>query len=130
MRMMQDIVEKVQGEIRQERSEREKTEEQLLNLYRFTCPKLATLQRTFTKALFGDAYSPNTMCGPLPAGTTEVLEKDRFGKVCRRLTVAQHKANVASFQGVLDWYFEYPPLFRDCPGTKRPALIKDVAQLA
>jgi hypothetical protein len=97
---------------------------------RFTCPKLATLQRTFTKALFGDAYSPNTMCGPLPAGTTEVLEKDRFGKTCKLLTVAQHKANVASFQGVLDWYFEYPALFRDCPGAKRPALITDVAQLA
>jgi hypothetical protein len=56
--------------------------------------------------------------------------KDRFGKECKLLTVAQHKANVASFQGVLDWYFEYPALFRDCPGAKRPALITDVAQLA
>jgi hypothetical protein len=97
---------------------------------RFTCPKIATLQRTFTKALFGDAYSPNTMCGPLPAGATEVLEKDRFGKVCRILTIAQHKANVAYFQGVLDWYFEYPALFRDCPGAKRPSLIADATQLA
>jgi hypothetical protein len=97
---------------------------------RFTCPLLTTIQRTFTKTLFGDAYSPNTMCGPLPAGTTEVLLKDRFGKECKLLTVAQHKANVASFQGVLDWYFEYPALFRDCPGAKRPALITDVAQLA
>jgi hypothetical protein len=97
---------------------------------RFTCPQIATLKRTFTKSLFGDAYSPNTMCGPLPVGTTEVLEKDRFGKVCKLLTVAQHKANVASFQGVLKSYFEYPALFRDCPGAKRPALITDVAQLA
>jgi hypothetical protein len=70
------------------------------------------------------------MCGPLPAGTKEVLEKDRFGKECKLLTVAQHKANVASFQGVLKSYFEYPALFRDCPGAKRPALITDVAQLA
>jgi hypothetical protein len=97
---------------------------------RFTCPQLATLQRTFTKSLFGDAYSPNTMCGPLPAGTKDILEKDRFGKVCKVLTVEQHKANVALFQGVLDWYYEYPALFRDCPGAKRPSLITDTAQLA
>jgi hypothetical protein len=95
-----------------------------------TCLHLSTLARTFTKNLWGDAYSPNTMCAPLPPGTTEVLEKDRFGKLCRVLTVAEHRTNVAYFQSVLDSYFEYPALFRDCPGAKRPALIASAPQLA
>jgi hypothetical protein len=95
-----------------------------------TCLHLATLSRTFTKSLHGDAYSPNTMCAPLPAGTAEVLQKDRFGKLCKVLTIAEHKANVAYFQGVLASYFEYPALFRDCPGAKRPPLLSDATQLA
>jgi hypothetical protein len=95
-----------------------------------TCQDLASLKRTFTKSLHGDAYSPNTMCAPLPPGTSEVLHKDRFGKLCRVLTLAEHRANVAYFQGVLASYFEYPALFRDCPGAKRPALLSGAAQLA
>jgi hypothetical protein len=95
-----------------------------------TCPNLAALSRTFTKSLHGDAYSPNTMCAPLPAGTSEVLQKDRFGKICRVLTIPEHKANVAYFQSVLSSYFEYPALFRDCAGARRPALLRDAAQLA
>jgi hypothetical protein len=95
-----------------------------------TCPNLASLSRTFKKSLHGDAYSPNTMCAPLPDGTSEVLQKDRFGKVCRVLTLPEHKSNVAYFQGVLSSYFEYPALFRDCPGAKRPALLTGATQLA
>merc|ERR1711998_2635 len=42
--MEEDIVHKVQGEIQQERSEREKTEEQLLQLLDQTCNKLCAAQ--------------------------------------------------------------------------------------
>jgi len=99
---------------------------------KYTCPKLgASLPRTFTKFLSGDAYSPNTVCAPVPAGTTSVLEKDRFGMKCKILTLPEHDENVVWFQQHLLSYFEFPAVWSRCKGLNRiPLLGSDLAALS
>lgn len=95
-----------------------------------TCP-LIQLPRTYSSVMIGDAYSPNAMCAPVPAGTTQVLHKDRFGKLCKFITLPEHAANLAYFQSAIKSYYEYPALFSPCVGLHRePILGHDVNTLA
>lgn len=95
----------------------------------FTCP-LITLPRTYTSVMVGDAYSPNSMCAPVPAGTTAVLYKDRFGKLCELITVQQHLANLAFLTSTMASYYEYPALYSPCKGGQRAAVLGTPEQLA
>jgi hypothetical protein len=89
-----------------------------------TCWKMgASMPRVFTKALHGDAYSPNTVCSAVPPGWNFVLEKDRFGAKCKFLTLDQHGQNVKWFQENLKSYFEFPPIFSRCTGLSRDPLL-------
>jgi len=98
----------------------------------YTCPKLgASMPRPFQKPLFGDAYSPNTVCAAVPPGWNFVLEKDRFGNKCSFLTLPQHSENVKWFQDHIASYFEFPAIFSKCSGLSRlPILGSDPATLA
>lgn len=88
-----------------------------------TCPQLPpTRPRTYASRMHGDSYSPNTMCAPVPAGTVDVLYKDRFGKVCKVISLQEHQANVAYFQSVLASYYEFPALFSTCASARSPLL--------
>lgn len=73
--------------------------------------------------MFGDAYSPNTMCASLPSGTTHILHKDQFGSTCKWLTVAEHMKNVHWMQQNLADYFEFPAAFSPCQNLTRPPLL-------
>jgi hypothetical protein len=96
----------------------------------FTCP-LIQLPRTYTSVMMGDAYSPNVMCAPVPAGTKQVLHKDRFGKLCKFISLQEHAANLAYFRSAIKSYYEYPALFSPCEGLHRaPVLGRDVSTLA
>lgn len=89
-----------------------------------TCAKMgANLVRSFAKPLFGDAYSPNTICSNVPKGWNFVLEKDRFGQKCKILTLDEHRQNVKWFQKHLRSYFEFPAVFSRCSGLKRSPLL-------
>lgn len=92
-----------------------------------TCPSLQ-MARTYASVMHGDAYSPNTMCAEVPVGTTFVLYKDRFGKLCELLTMQQHQANVGFMEQALESYFEFPALYTSC-ASKRTALFPDVSAL-
>lgn len=99
-----------------------------------TCLNLgSSLARTYTSPMVGDAYSPNALCGaPLPAGTTSVLYKAKFGMECQQISPAQHSLNVQFMQQSLESYFEFPPLFTTCPMQKRgasPILGQDLQSL-
>jgi len=88
----------------------------------WTCEKFgATMPRAWTKPLYGDAYSPNTVCGAVPPGWNFVLEKDRFGHKCQFLSLAQHAENIKWYQEHLTSYFEFPSLFSRCTGLQGPA---------
>jgi len=87
----------------------------------FTCP-LLTFPRTYASVMVGDAYSPNTMCAPVPEGTKQVLYKDRFGKVCKWITLPEHKTNLAFLQASMLSYYEYPALFSACEGVRETVL--------
>lgn len=73
--------------------------------------------------MFGDAYSPNTMCASLPSGTTKILHKDQFGHSCKWLTLAEHTKNVHWMQQNLANYFEFPAVFSPCQNLTRPPLL-------
>lgn len=89
----------------------------------WTCKDLGGSQ-TYTKALFGDAYSPDTVCSSLPKGIGMVLHKDRFGKKCRWLTRREHEANVKWMQEHVASYYEFPALFSACAGNvSRPTIL-------
>lgn len=98
-----------------------------------TCPLLTSVQlpRTYSSVMIGDAYSPNAMCAPVPAGTLQVLHKDRFGKLCKFISLKEHAANLAYFRSAIKSYYEYPALFSPCEGLHRePVLGHDVSTLA
>lgn len=92
---------------------------------KYTCPNLppAILPRTYTIHPIGDAYSPNSMCQPVPPGTTSVLYKDRFGTLCTVITLQAHVANLAFLQASMKSYFEYPALFSPCAAATRPTVL-------
>jgi hypothetical protein len=85
---------------------------------------LVGLYHNYSKGnMFGDAYSPNTMCASLPAGTMRILHKDQFGHKCKWLTVAEHSQNVHWMQQNLMNYFEFPAVFSPCQNLTRPPLL-------
>jgi len=88
-----------------------------------TCRHLQGVPRPWTKPLYGDGYSTNTICTPVPSGTTIVLEKDRFGQKCKFITLAQHDLNTQWMQTHLETYFEFPAVFSACKGLARTPLI-------
>jgi len=88
-----------------------------------TCLHLQSLPRTWTKKLYGDGYSTNVICTPVPSGTGFILEKDRFGQKCKFITLAQHNLNTQWMQMHLDTYFEFPAVFSACKGLARPLLL-------
>lgn len=92
---------------------------------KYTCntPPLPGLFHNQTSIMFGDAYSPNTMCASLPPGTKRILEKDQFGHKCRWLTVPEHMKNVHWMQQNMESYFEFPAVFSPCSNLSRPALL-------
>lgn len=98
---------------------------------KFTCiGYFPNMKRTFTKDLFGDAYSPNTVCTEVPPQTTTVLEKDKFGKICKLLNLQEHGQNVKWFQEHFQSYFEFPPIFSRCTGlARRPLLLNNTEML-
>lgn len=96
-----------------------------------TCEKLTNMPRVFTKPLYGDAYSPNTVCAPVPSPWNFVLHKDRFGHKCKFLSLGEHAENVKWYQDHLQDYFEFPAVFSRCTGLKRkPLLGSDPAVLS
>jgi len=98
---------------------------------KYTCEKLTTMPRYFTKPLSGDAYSPNTVCAAVPPGWNFVLEKDRFGHKCKFLTLAQHAQNTMWYKEHLVDYYEFPAVFSRCTGlTRKPLLGQDPAVLS
>lgn len=101
------------------------------SLDKTTCEKLVSTPRVFTKPLYGDAYSPNTVCASVPPSWNFVLEKDRFGHKCKFLTLPEHAANAKWFQDHLHDYFEFPAVFSRCTGlTREPLLGQDPATLS
>lgn len=97
---------------------------------KWTCAGLAGLVHDYTSVLYGDAYSPNTVCSAVPNGTTRVLYKDQFGSRCQWLTLAEHAKNSEWMTANLASYFEFPPVFSPCTGTaRRPLLGSDVSVL-
>jgi len=90
---------------------------------KYTCEKVPNMPRVFTKALYGDAYSPNTVCASVPPGWNFVLEKDRFGHKCKFLTLPQHMENVKWYQEHLTDYYEFPAVFSRCTGLARTPLL-------
>lgn len=87
-----------------------------------TCLQTKGLKRGITQ-MFGDAYSPNTVCSALPAGTHAVLHKDHFGHRCKWLSLSEHGMNVQWMQRNLEGYFEFPPIFTPCQGVVRESLM-------
>lgn len=94
-----------------------------------TCKHLGNLPRTWTKPLYGDGYSTNTICAPVPLGTTLVLEKDRFGLKCKFLSLAEHLQNTQWMQTHVETYFEFPAAFSTCKGLARPPLLGSDPQI-
>lgn len=88
-----------------------------------TCLKTKGLQRSPTK-MFGDAYSPNTVCSVLPTNTQAVLHKDHFGHKCKWLSLSEHQMNVQWMQRNLAGYFEFPPIFTPCQHVARAPLLQ------
>jgi len=87
-----------------------------------TCLKMKNLKRRPTK-MFGDAYSPNTVCSAVPPGVNAVLQKDRFGHRCKWLSLSEHQMNVQWMQRNLEAYFEFPAVFTPCKGVAREPLL-------
>lgn len=91
-----------------------------------TCHSMTDLPRTFTSVLHGDAYSPNTVCAPLPqsaAALGKILHKDRFGHRCKWISRGEHANNVKWFQQHIKSYYEFPQIFSRCEGLKRKPLL-------
>lgn len=88
----------------------------------YTCLETKGLKRA-VKKMFGDAYTPNTVCSMLPTGTQSILYKDRFGHHCKWLSVSEHGMNVQWMQMNLDGYFEFPPIFTPCKLVARASLM-------
>lgn len=91
----------------------------------FTCKTLPGLVHNYTKQLYGDAYSPHTMCGETPLGTNQVLCKDQFGSQCKFISLAEHQQNVYWMQNNIASYFEFPAVFSPCANLTRPSLLGD-----
>lgn len=67
------------------------------------------------KHMYGDAYTPSAICDRrLDTNTTSVLYKDRAGKVCREIKVAEHQKNLRYMQQNTAKYFEFPPVYTKC----------------
>lgn len=98
---------------------------------KFTCLGVpsAAMSRTFNQSLFGDAYSPNTVCTAVPPQTTTVLEKDKFGKICKLIKLDEHGRNVKWFQDHFQSYFEFPPIFSRCKGLARQPLLGNKTEM-
>lgn len=97
---------------------------------KWTCEKMRGMTRAFTKPLYGDAYSPNTVCAPVPSPWNFVLHKDRFGHRCKFLTLDEHAQNVQWYQDHVQEYFEFPAVFSRCTGlNRRPLLGNDTSVL-
>eukprot|EP00746_Dinoflagellata_sp_MGD_P027761 gnl/MRDRNA2_/MRDRNA2_165550_c0_seq1.p1 gnl/MRDRNA2_/MRDRNA2_165550_c0~~gnl/MRDRNA2_/MRDRNA2_165550_c0_seq1.p1 ORF type:complete len:395 (+),score=62.10 gnl/MRDRNA2_/MRDRNA2_165550_c0_seq1:84-1268(+) len=90
-----------------------------------TCKNLPGLVHNYTKELYGDAYSPQTMCGEIPQGTTQVLSKDQFGAQCKFIALSEHQQNVHWMQTHIKSYFEFPAVFSPCANVTRPSLLGD-----
>jgi hypothetical protein len=70
-----------------------------------------------------DCYSFNLMCSPLrapprrpgPAPATQgVVYLDNFARVRKRISVAEHEANLAFLRAHTEVYYEFPPLAEAC----------------
>jgi hypothetical protein len=97
---------------------------------KYTCEKMKGMTRAFSKPLYGDAYSPNTICAPVPSPWNFVLEKDRFGHKCKFLTLPEHAQNVQWYADHVQNYFEFPAVFSRCKALQRtPLLGGDIASL-
>jgi len=92
---------------------------------KYTCEKMKSMTRAFTKPLYGDAYSPNTVCAPVPSPWNFVLHKDRFGHKCKFLSLEEHAQNAKWYQDHVHDYFEFPAVFSRCKGLNRKPLLGD-----
>lgn len=100
----------------------------------WTCVKNGPeIPRTFPVAdyAFGDAYSPNAVCGaPLAPEVSSILYKDKFGDKCTYISREQHGEALTWLNQNMDVYFEFPALFTACKVKRPPLLGSDQTKLA
>jgi len=81
---------------------------------------------------YGDTYSFNLICSPVPAEITNLSYRGDFARFSRRITLDEHSQNVRYLTEHVEAYVELPPIWDGCSGnaTNPDSLLPSASHLA